>query len=455
VRLGRIKRNLEPANDMNEHGKKRREKSYGFLFPLYHMLWTLAAVFIYPVAGLSKDGRLRARLGFDLPQGPLNGGAIWLHALSVGEVISAVPLVRKLRERYPARDLVLTVATSKGMSIARSELINTASFILYMPVDFWWCVRRIAEWVRPDLFIIVETDIWPAMTDYMKRRGIMTLLVNGRISPRTFRSYRRFNLFSRMIFNGVTLCLMQSELDEKRLKKAGVNPQKIRREGNIKFDRDWLPMQDRERGAWLDLFGFNRDEMIWVAGSTHKGEEEILLDVYRDLSREFAKLRLVIAPRRIDEAEDIVRVAREKGLRPLLRSELKEKAEPGHLIVLDTLGELGRVYGISHVSFVGGSLVPLGGHNLLEPAGFGCPVVFGRFIHNFQLMSEMLLESGGGRCVSGREELKECIRGFIEDENLRTGAGRLAKSFVEENRGALDRVLGYIESGIERADEGA
>ena len=422
-----------------------------FIF-LYHFTWTLGFILCLPIILLLRKGRFVERLALNLPSAPIGNANIWIHALSVGEVISALPLVETLSLRYPGNDIVLTVTTSTGMAIAKNKLGGKVKALLTMPLDFWWCVRRMVGYVRPSVFILVETDIWPGMIDYLRRKGIKSLLVNGRISPRTFSSYSRFAFLARRIFEPFELCLMDSDLDTKRLLQVGIDPpDKVKTVGNIKFDREWEPMDQEERQKWLRLLNIELESLLWVAGSTHPGEEEVLMDVFKELRPSFDGLRLVIAPRAIDQSDDIVRLAQAKGLNAILKTELSKNKDSYDVLILNTLGELGRVYGLSNVSFVGGSLEPYGGHNLLEPASFGCPVLFGPHTEDFDLMSELLIEAGGGRRVQNGKELFGAMKLLLSDAETRTRMGRLAKEFVAENRGALARVISHIEACMDDA----
>ena len=405
---------------------------------------------VIPFLPLTRNRkRIAERLSLSLPPASLKVGNIWIHALSVGEVISAIPPVKALNLNYPDIDIVFTVTTSKGMGVAKKELNKgNVSALLPMPIDFWWCIHRMVRYVRPSAFILVETDIWPGLIDYLRKRGIKSVLVNGRVSPRTFKSYRRFPLFTRIMFGPLESCLMQSELDRKRLLGTGIEPRKVRTVGNIKYDRDWVPMDRGERQELLHALNLGVEDMIWVAGSTHPGEEEVLLNTFKNLRRTFAHLRLILAPRKIERSEDILLQARDMGLEVILKTEISKNGDTYDVVILDTLGELGRIYGLSKVSFVGGSLVPFGGHNLLEPAGFGCPVLFGPHTHNFVLMSELLVEAGGGWRVKDAEALYGAMKTLLADTEKCNGMGRLAKEFVEKNRGALERVMSCVSECI-------
>jgi len=414
------------------------------LLPLYHLAWTLVAGPLLSYAALSGNDRLHARLVSSRLPDPFPQRTLWIHALSVGEVISALPLVHALRQAYPSRGIAFTVTTKQGMEIARRELHADATVLLFMPFDFWWSVHRVVRVLRPSLFLLVETDLWPGLLHHLKRRGIPTLLVNGRVSPHTLRSYMRCPSVARMMFKDLDLCLMQTDLDRERLIRVGVRPQRLKTTGNIKFDRNWVTLSDDERGIWLRQLRLSLDDPVWVAGSTHRGEDSIVLDVFQKLLPLFPRLRLIIAPRRLEEAADVYRLAEAKGLKPLLRTDLPKADDSYGVLVLNTMGELGSVYSVATISFVGGSLVPQGGHNLLEPARMGCPVLFGPNTQDFDLMSELLIEAGGGRRVRDGEELFETMKTLLSDRGKKEQMGNRARAFVEGNRGALTRIMDHI-----------
>ena len=421
-----------------------------FMF-IYQVLWTLAVAAIAPVAVVLGSQRFRERVAPKLPSEKPGEGAIWVHALSVGEVLSSLPLVDSLCEKYPRRAIVFTVTTTKGMAVAREALGEKVTALLFFPMDVWWSFRRVAQWICPGVFLLIETDLWPGLLGYLQRNGVKSILINGRISPRTFRAYRRFPVFVRTVFGLLERCLMQSELDARRLVAVGVDPRTVRAVGNIKFDRHWEPMGEEERNNWLQTLGLRPQDIIWVAGSTHLGEEEIILGTFSRLRSRFPDLRLIIAPRRIEESVAISGAAVKLGLKAVLRTE-RGGVSPYDVLILNTLGELGRIYGLGRIAFVGGSLVPFGGHNLLEPAGFGCPVLFGPYTHNFVAMSEALEERGAAWRVADGKALIERMTTLLEHRQERERMGALAKRFVQENRGAVGRVLEVVESLLDKQE---
>jgi len=366
-------------------------------------------------------------------------------------VISALNLARSLKQEYASKEIVFTVKTPQGMKVARDELKEETGILLPMPMDFWWSIRRVVNYIRPSVFILVETDIWPGLIFYLKKRGVKTILINGRISPRTFKSYKRFRVFFKRMLNELELCLMQSDLDRERLLEIGLLPEKVKTVGNIKFDRTWLPLDEKEHSQWLQLLNIRPENRVWVAGSVHEGEDEIVLETFKRLVSHFPVLRLIIAPRRPEWSEDIYRLSRIKGLKTVRRTDLPGDRDSYHVLILNTLGELGRIYGLAEISFVGGSLIQFGGHNLLEPASFGCPVLFGPYTHNFVLMSQLLIEAGGGKRVNDGEDLFKSMNELLSDQERQKKMGRKAKNFVEANRGALERIIQYIGDYIEAA----
>ncbi len=410
----------------------------------YHFLMTLLVLVFIPLVFFFNGERMRARLALDLPDEIPSHPPIWVHALSVGEVISAVPLVDGLRQRFPGQKIVLSVTTRQGMVLAQSELKGRVETLFTMPLDFWWSIDRVVKRIRPALFVLVETDIWPALLNHLKRQGIKCILVNGRVSPTARRNYGLLPSFVKRLFEPFERCMMQTDLDRNRLLDLGLDGEKIQTSGNIKFDRPWRPMGESERQTWLDELKLGAKNVLLVAGSTHPGEEKIVLEAFGRLHHDFNELRLVIAPRKIERAGEIKRIAEACGFTSVLRTGVADDFVSYQVLILDTLGELARLYGLARVSFVGGSLLSFGGHNLLEPASFGCPVFFGPHTENFVQMAEDLAQSGGGKRVHNATELFEMIRALMVNPELAQEMGDNAERFVLKNRGAIERVMRQI-----------
>ncbi len=412
----------------------------------YHFLWTFVGGPLLAGCRIYKSPRLMERLACRLPRVSIKPNCIWVHALSVGEVISAIPLVRRLSGEYPDKDLVFSATTVQGLDLARKELDGMARAILAMPLDFWWATVRMIRYLKPRVFLLIETDLWPGLLSLLRAKGVESLLINGRISEGTFKTYKRAPFLARRLFRDLGFCLMQTEQDRERLLHIGVPAQKVVAVGNIKFDRTWAPMETQEKAYWINLFGLSQHTIVWVAGSTHGEESEQILDVFFNLQEGYPNLVLILAPRKIEESRRLFDLVRARGRSCVLRSQANGDVHRPDVIILDSVGELGRIYGIGHISFVGGSLIPFGGHNLLEPASFGVPVLFGPHTENFAWMAQGLVESGGGVRIRNYKDLFEAIDKLLGDSNTRVEMGKAAQRFVMNNQGALDRVMGYIES---------
>ncbi len=418
---------------------------------IYQIIYTVIVIVVSPFILLSAiigKNRIRQRFALSLPEYNDVKQRIWIHALSVGEVMSALPLIEAIRLKYRDKEIVFTATTAKGLDIARKKIGDRVK-VIPMPLDFWWSIQRTVRHINPFIFILVETDIWPGLITHLSDKSVKCFLVNGRISPRTYKSYRRFSFLIKSVLNRFTLCMMQSELDAKRLLEAGIDPERIITTGNIKFDTDRLPMLIGERNEWLEKLYLDTEDVIWVAGSIHKNEDRMILNVFSRLLPEFPGLRLIIAPRNIEESDNILKSAGDMRLESVLKTNLNDNSAPYKVLVLNTIGELGRIYGLGKISFVGGSLVPLGGHNILEPAGFGCPVLFGPHMHNFVLMSELLLAEKGGFKVADEEELYATLKILLEDPELRSRTGISAKQFADKHRGVLKEVLKHIAEHVD------
>ena len=438
----------------------------------YHLLATLILIVSLPAYLLMNKGRLKERLGLNLPNLGESGvgkparfrvpefgnsrcdsgaGRLWVHALSVGEVLSAIPLLEALRNRYPSREIVLSVKTATGLEVARDRLEGKVNYLLPMPLDFWWSVRRIIKNIKPTIFIMVETDIWPCLISSLRRGGVKTILVNGRVSPRTGKSYVRWRFLIKRMLRTLELFLMQTELDRYRLIRGGISPDKVKVTGNIKFDGKWRPLKDKERNRWLQLLNL-KNGLIWVVGSTHHPEEKIIFNVFGRLIKSFPDLSLIIGPREAHRFDEVYYFARDLGFRAIKKTELPSDppaTPPNNVFILNTLGELGRVYGLADVAFVGGSLASIGGHNLLEPASFGVPVLFGPCTYNFATMSQLMIKCEGGKMVADESELFHVMVELLGQKSKREQIGKRAEEFVKQNQGALDRVMGILEPYIE------
>lgn len=388
----------------------------------------------YRAISLARLGLGAAWLPGDAP------GAIWLHALSVGEVRSAVPLLEALARRFPDKPLAFSVATAQGLATARELLAQRPEVVLFTrPLDLRWNVERVLSRLRPSLFVLVEGDIWPGWSWGLKRRGAPSLLVNSRVSPRTYRGYRRMGPLARGLLGDFDRILAQTRVDHERLLKVGLAPGRVARGGNLKFDTAPPALDQAAREVLARELGL-AGRPVLVAGSTHPGEETACLEAYQPLLAEHPDLALIIAPREVARGAEVARLCEARGLSV---ARLSQGAPPAacQVLVLDVLGRLAAVYALAAGAFVGGSLTPIGGHNLLEPAAQGVPVFCGPHTHNFLEMARDLIAAGGGMRVSDASGLLAGWRACLEDPDLAASMGAAAREFVAAHRGALARAV--------------
>ena len=388
---------------------------------------------------------------------PLTGwrkgaGRIWIHTMSLGEFHAARPLIKGIKRAFPDMDLILSASTASGLAALKRSSLSSSSRIIALPFDFLPLVRRVISQVRPDCFLLVETDIWPNFLWELSRRKIPSMLINGSISEASTRRLESFPFLARFLYGPFDLLAMQSDDDAARLARLGLENQKTAGCGNLKFDHEPVRVSDKERKTLYNATGFPPEARIIVAGSTHPGEEEIIAQAFSRLKLHVPAARLILAPRDIKRAADIKKIFRQRDISCMLRSRPRPMSQDrGHdVFILDSLGELERFYSLAGISFVGGSLVPVGGHNLLEPAAFKVPVIFGPFMESFRQVADMFSEKGAGFCVRDARELEEISRSLLADEEKRNGAGRAALSLLESNRGVVNRYLDIISPFIGR-----
>ncbi|NVL89759.1 MAG: 3-deoxy-D-manno-octulosonic acid transferase, partial [Desulfobacterales bacterium] len=329
--------------------------------------------------------------GFRVPR--FRKRPIWIHTLSVGEVLSAITLIKAIKEQYPDRALVCSVSTRSGYQVATKSLSKKADLIFFFPYDFLWVVRRFIRRINSVLFLLVETDLWPNFLHEMKRRQVPTILVNGRLSPRSFSGYKLLSFFMRPVFSGMSVVCAQSKLDAQRFEAVGTPAEKIKITGNIKFDQKIDLLSDEEIDTVRKSMKIKPGSKIFLAGSTHEGEESILVDVFSRLKKSFNELVLVIVPRDPKRAKAVYRLFVSSGHTVALMTDLKKISSTASfdVIVVDAMGTLRRLYALADIAFVGGSLVKRGGQNPLEPAAFARPVIFGPDMNDFYSIAEMLI----------------------------------------------------------------
>lgn len=377
-----------------------------------------------------------------------NSNRYWFHAVSVGEVMAAAPLIRIFKKRHPNSTIIFSTVTYTGNQTARDHLPEI-DHLIYLPFDLIWITRRAVKIIRPRLFIFFETEIWPNLLTYLKVKGIPSVMVNGRISDRSFTRYKLARPFLRRVLDCIRLFSMRTEEDRSKIIYLGADPDKVFKTGNTKYDTA-LELIRRKGGVRLTRDDLNIPEgsIVIVAGSTHQGEEEILIDVFKRILVDIPDAVMIIAPRHLDRLAKIESLIEKSGLPYIRRSRSTAsptRANSESIIILDTIGELSGLYRISTVAFVGGSLVPVGGHNMLEPAVHGKPVIFGPYTDNFREIGRLMVERGGGIEVNDREDLYMKLHNLLSDKDSIDKMGREACRFVKENSGAAEINLNLIE----------
>ena len=418
---------------------------YSFLTAVVFVL--ASPYFLYQALRHNKYvGSIAQRLGYLPVAFNLDGDeSIWVHAVSVGEVLSARPLISELRASYPKLRLFLSTTTLTGQQLARRSVPDVDA-VFYFPFDWTITARRTLNVVRPRLFVMTETEIWPNLLRECKRRSVRTLMVNGRISYRSFPRYRLVRPFMKRVLADIDRFCVQGEETSRRLIELGADPARIVVTGSLKFDSlESSPTPGRGRERVLRFFRVPLARPVIIAGSTLKGEEEPVIRAFNRVRASGVNALLVIAARHPERFDEVERLCRHEGLTVVRRTELPIDAEPrADAVVLDTIGELAQLYQIATVVFVGGSLVPAGGHNILEPALYGKPVVFGPHMQNFGEIAETFLTNGAAIQVRTAGEFEETMLSLIGDPVRRARVGAAARALVESNRGARDRTLAVI-----------
>jgi len=376
-------------------------------------------------------------------------GPVWIHAVSVGEVIAVQPLLRELRAWRFDVPLVLSTVTPTGFHVA-SRALGERGAVIYAPYDFSWIVRRALKTIQPRVLILVESELWPNLIRLTKARGIPVVIVNGRISARAQARYLKVRRWLQDIIGCLHPCLMQTEADAQRLVSLGVPADRVRVLGSLKWDASLgsRPSADtlRELRQRLHL---SPDQPVLVAGSTHRGEEAAILAAYQALRTRYPTLRLIIAPRHLERVAEVDASAKERGLDAQPVAAILECGSAWDVAIVDTLGQLPTYYALATIAFVGGSLIPHGGQNPLEPASLGKPVVFGPSMDNFTEMVQHLLMHQAARQLESAAELTEALDAILADPAEAATMGARAQALVERLSGASRRTLEVLAPLLE------
>ncbi len=369
---------------------------------------------------------------------------IWVHAVSVGETIASRPLLKGLRERYPDHLLLVSNTTETGQAIVASY--GEVDGYFYFPFDFLPSVRLALDSLNPAMVIIMETEIWPNFNREAARRGIPLFLANGRISDRSYRRYQTYAWFFRHPLHDFALLCMQTELDRKRIISIGAPPARVMAVGNLKYDIPISAPDHDQQQSLRQEYGIPDGVVLLVAASTHSGEEPPVIEAYRRLLEGGAPLLLVLVPRHPERGDEVAALLRGAGLTFVRRTEQtpEQQCQAGQVLLVDTVGELMKLYRLSDLAYVGGSLVATGGHNLLEPASVGIPSVFGPHMTNFREITELVLSYGAGIQVANGEELYDRLAALVASPELRGVLGRNGLKLMRDNGGATERHLAAI-----------
>lgn len=405
------------------------------LLPVYALYW-----FSRGLVNRAYWDRVSQRFGFGYPE--IETGSIWIHAVSVGEVQAAVPLVRALARRYPDRPRLITTVTPTGAARVASVFGDSVRHS-YIPFETPRAVRSFFDATRPQIALIMETEIWPNLYQACGARGIPLVLVSARISPKSVDNYRKLlPLFRETLSYGIVIAA-QSEADARRFRSLGAPPERTRVTGNIKFDIEVDPgLAERGRRLRSETLGERR---VWVAASTHSREEELVLEAHRRIREESPDALLVLVPRHPERFDAVRQLLERQGVEYVSRTEAVPAPSGAAVFLGDTMGEVPLFYSASDVAFVGGTLAPVGGHNLLEPAALGLPVVTGPHLFNTQEIADLFARLGALTLVNNESELAQAVGRLLRDPAEADRLGKAGRAIVLDNRGALERLLELVD----------
>jgi 3-deoxy-D-manno-octulosonic-acid transferase len=409
-----------------------------FIYTLLFMAGIIAVSPYYLLQFRRYQPTLADRFGYlKLPQ---LRRSIWIHAVSVGEVKAVERLIEKLRVQYPSHPIVVSTTTTTGQQVAR-ERVDIIDHTFYFPLDLPMCVRRVLDRLQPEMVIIAETEIWPNFLRACRQRSVPVMMVNGRISDKSFARYRLIRGWLRRVLADYTMIGMQSEMDRRRIEEMGGDPNKVAVTGNLKYDvvgneRQLDPLLAKVLTLWRP---------VWIAASTMAGEDESILAAFTELRARHPDLKLIIAPRHPDRFSTVETLAKNLALRCTRRTALNGNPIAADVLVLDTIGELSAVFQFANVVFMGGTLAPTGGHNVLEPARHRKPIVFGPHMENFRDIARVFIEGRAAIQIAHSNELAGAIGRILSNPELAAELGSNAGNVIAQNTGATERVLRFLQ----------
>lgn len=424
------------------------------MYLLYSFLLTLGFLLLLPrfVVDAFRNGKyvtgLRQRLG-EVPRlDSQRAQVIWVHCVSVGEAQAAQSLINALAKTFPGFRLAISTTTVAGQNVARQIYALQAEAIFYFPIDWGWAVRRTLNRIRPTAILVMETELWPQLFRQARKGDISLVVVNGRISDKSFKRYLRIRPFIRRVLGDITLGVMQTDKDAERIRALGLDVERIRVSGNLKFDSAAIEVSDALTNEIRDRFSLREDDLLVVGASTHAGEETILLHAFKQISQSHPAARLMLVPRHPERFSEVASLLESSGFKFARRASPPwEKDGSAQVILLDTIGELRAVYPLADIVFVGGSLVPHGGHNVIEPAQLGVCTVTGPHTRNFAAIVKTMRDDDALIQLSptaDADELSSTIQQLLDDATQRQAIGQRAKAVCDYNRGATNKTMDYL-----------
>ncbi|HVQ40100.1 MAG TPA: 3-deoxy-D-manno-octulosonic acid transferase [Pyrinomonadaceae bacterium] len=396
----------------------------------------------------------RERLGKLAPLDTSGQPVIWVHCVSVGEAQAAVPLVQGLRQKFPSHAIAISTITLTGQNLARKIFKGQAARVFYFPFDWRFVARRTLKAINPAIVLLMETELWPGFLRECESQQIPTVIVNGRLSERSFRRYRRITRLMSRVLRSISLAVMQTEADAARLKHLGMDAARTHVSGNMKFDAGTVPLNDSLSAEFRRRFKLTGDTPLILAASTHAPEEEILLNALRQLSAGAApKPRLMIAPRHPERFSEVADLLKAAGLQWTRRTAAAAATDAEtEVVLLDSIGELKSAYSLASIVFVGGSIANTGGHNILEPAAVGAAVITGPHTYNFKLVVETFVDADAiiqlqsSSNAAAATELAQVLSELLSNPGRQHELGNRAQTLVSQNRGATERTLDLLGS---------
>ena len=384
-----------------------------------------------------------------------NKPGIWVHGASVGEVITAKSIIERIDEEFPEWETFISATTNTGFSVAEKTFLNKNIF--YFPLDLSWITKKVILKKRPSFILLIELEIWPNFLISAFKKNIPVIIVNGRISNKSVKAYRTISRISKDFRNSLTselnIFCARTELDAKRFRDLGIPGKQIFVTGTMKYDNIPTHIDKNISKELAKLLNIDDDDLILVGGSTHAGEEEILIRVFERLNKAYPNLKLILAPRHVERTREVYRLIEKAEFVPVLkteaeRSDYKWQNTKREIILIDTVGDLEKIYSISNFVFVGKSLVPSGGQNMMEPAGMGNPVIFGPHTYNFEEEVDLLLKNSAAKEIETEEELFGTVEFFIRNPDAAKEMGLKAQKVVNEKRGATERNIEILREII-------